>query len=164
MIELNSAMNNFQPFIKVEQVALVSEGSGVMKMKVDKGNPGASFVGSDGNVEVRTATIDDIIEKNERQGFIPKGVVFDFVKMDIEGFEVKALNGAKKLFGSRRVKIIQMELVESLLVRAGDSPKALVQLLNSYGYTLYWGIDKTKRIDANAITYENTECFAFRND
>lgn len=51
---------------------------------------------------VNVGTLDDYCERNNVD-------VIDLLKMDIEGNELKALQGAERLLGERRIHVIQME-------------------------------------------------------
>ena len=55
------------------------------------------------------------------------------IKIDVEGFEVKALSGIEDFLGRPEVAIIS-EVSTALLRRAGDSPEELFELLKKYGF------------------------------
>lgn len=55
-----------------------------------------SQISDQGNVTVKTCALDDIIEKND---------IVTFIKMDIEGAELKALEGAKELIKRHKPKL-----------------------------------------------------------
>ncbi|KAG2388534.1 hypothetical protein C9374_000698 [Naegleria lovaniensis] len=169
VVQFNVLANKQEERIRIEKVALSADGIGAIKMVYGGSNPGGSNALPDSdsrarNVQVPKTTIDMIVEKYEQEGFIPKGVEFDYVKMDIEGFEMKALHGATKLLAQRRVKLWQIELSVNIN-RAGDDPKELVRLLTSHGYTMYWGSDKTRPITPETLEISGWhDAFAFRND
>lgn len=77
----------------------------------------------DGGAE--TTTLDDLA------GVLPDEP--QAIKMDIEGWEVKALTGARALLSSVR-PVLCVEVNRGALVRAGDSPEALHALLTAFGY------------------------------
>ncbi|KAG2392561.1 hypothetical protein C9374_011286 [Naegleria lovaniensis] len=164
IIEFNVYANRLEKQIKVVSGALAENGVGKVKMKLVADNPGGSLVTDQGNVEVQRMTIDDIVEKYEHEGFIPKGVEFDYVKMDVEGWEVKALRGATKLLQQKRVKIWHLEY--SIYIKnGGDEPKELHRMMVNAGYTVYLDPERTKLITLD--NYEVTslvDVFAFRND
>ena len=51
---------------------------------------------------IKISTLDDFCEKNKIERI-------DFLKLDIEGHELEALNGAKKLLDSKAIQFIQFE-------------------------------------------------------
>lgn len=63
----------------------------------------------------------------------------DFLKMDVEGFESEILDGALGLLTRQAIKVIQIELDERSLDRAGSEKSAVVSLLIKKGYNLcHW--------------------------
>nr|CAG4708262.1 unnamed protein product [Naegleria fowleri] len=167
-IEFNLFANKLQDKVRVEKVALASDGIGYVHMKFHANNPGSSTaVGAsetEGHMKVPKMTIDMVVKKYEKEGFIPRGVEFDYVKLDIEGFEVKALKGATKLLEQRRVKLWQIELIHHIS-EAGDDPKDVIRMLNQNGYTVFWGKDKTRKITPETLEIKGwNDAYAFRND
>jgi FkbM family methyltransferase len=63
----------------------------------------------------------------------------DFLKIDVEGFESEILEGALSLLSRQAIKVIQIELDERSLDRAGSEKSAVVSLLIKKGYSLcHW--------------------------
>jgi len=60
----------------------------------------------------------------------------DFIKIDVEGAEKYVFEGAKTLLSKKRIKSGMFE-VGSTLTDAGTSSEEIVELLESYGYTIY---------------------------
>jgi len=89
----------------------------------DNVNIGDTRVGSGGDV-VETHTLDH---------FQFKGV--KLIKMDVQGYELLALKGAKKLISEQR-PIIFVEVEEHHLRAFGSSSKELIEYLLSTGYVL----------------------------
>lgn len=58
---------------------------------------------------------------------------FSFIKMDIEGYEVKALRGMEKLISTYKPNML-IEVNLGALQRAGTSEEELIELVKSYGY------------------------------
>jgi FkbM family methyltransferase len=69
----------------------------------------------------------------ERQGIDQ----IDLLKMDIEGGEYDALNGATRLLRTQAIKCIFFELVEWSAARSGHSTTDIKRLLGESGYKLY---------------------------
>jgi FkbM family methyltransferase len=116
LLRLNAVLNGVDDRIEIHQVA-VSDAEGVAPMDVGNTNSGAyTLVGSEGGgaatIEVPTVTLDGLAD---RGAFDPADV--SLVWMDIEGFEVHALLGARGLL-ERGVPVV-LELNPKLLRRAG---------------------------------------------
>lgn len=69
----------------------------------------------------------------------------DFLKIDVEGFESEILAGALNLLARQAIKIIQIELDECSLERAGSEKSAVVSLLINKGYRLCQWHSPTKK-------------------
>ncbi|MDA9164411.1 FkbM family methyltransferase [Alphaproteobacteria bacterium] len=59
----------------------------------------------------------------------------DIMKIDVEGFELKVIDGAIETLKRCRPRLIMIEVVESAMVLNGDKPKDLVVVLNKLGYS-----------------------------
>ena len=79
-------------------------------------------LGQDGNLLVRTATIDSLLHEEE----IPPP---DYIKMDIEGAELTALRGASECIQRHRPVIF-------LATHGRDMETECCRQLNSWGYEL----------------------------
>lgn len=77
-------------------------------------------------VEIEAGTLDDIVGERFVNG----------IKLDIEGAELLALQGAKRLLRERRVKAIQLEWSDMSLKTLGQDRNAVAELLQTYGYYL----------------------------
>ena len=58
----------------------------------------------------------------------------DLIKIDIEGFELLALQGAKEMLQSKKIKKLLIEVHPEQLKNLGQSVGELEQLLNNHGY------------------------------
>jgi FkbM family methyltransferase len=101
--------------------AAVSDSSGIAYFQENE----CSFQGnlaSQGNIEVQTVSLDEMIS----QGRIPNP---DYIKMDVEGAELKVLNGAKTLLNQLKPTII-------LATHGDEVQKECRSFLKSLGYCL----------------------------
>ncbi|MDG3007913.1 FkbM family methyltransferase [Paludisphaera mucosa] len=62
-----------------------------------------------------------------------------FVKVDVEGFEVKVLSGIRSALDWPEIGLV-LEVNESMLQRAGDSVAAMDELVKAHGFEVY-GMD-----------------------
>lgn len=61
------------------------------------------------------------------------------MKMDVQGYEVKLLMGAKRLLEARAIKSIKTELAAKWLIAQGTSPRRLCALLQFHGFNIFNG-------------------------
>jgi FkbM family methyltransferase len=61
----------------------------------------------------------------------------DFLKIDVEGFELGVIRGARELLGARRVGLILLEIGDVTCATAGVEPIELLTELESLGYRLH---------------------------
>ncbi|HSV74796.1 MAG TPA: FkbM family methyltransferase [Chthonomonadales bacterium] len=59
----------------------------------------------------------------------------DFLKVDVEGYEVEVLRGARGLLGRRAVRRIMLEVSDPLLEGCGASAGEMFELLHAAGYS-----------------------------
>lgn len=107
--------------------------------------------------EIDAITIDEYLKANSN----PK---IDFIKMDIQGFEMSALKGMlQTLKNNRGVKAIS-ELWPYGLQKAGSSAIEMVELLNSEGFNIYLltttpskliTVETVKQLDVHEDVYYN---------
>lgn len=110
------------------------------------GNPGSAFL-VDGDaaapsgeaIEVRR--LDDVLAPDGR---------LDFVKVDVEGYELRVLRGAAGLLREQRPAVV-FEVNESALQRAGTSGREVCDLLLAAGYGLFW-LDRGRFRDYDPAT------------
>jgi FkbM family methyltransferase len=97
-------------------------------------------VNSDGNlndnwwnacekVKVKVETIDNFVLENNIEKV-------DLIKLDVDGFEAKVINGATKVLNKYEPVII-MELAPSWIAAKGDDVNAVINSLTSIGYCFY---------------------------
>jgi FkbM family methyltransferase len=88
-------------------------------------NVGMAFVKPSDNGDVVLLTLD--IELRYLQSV-------DFIKIDVEGFEVEVLEGAKTIIEKHKPKML-IEINEACLNRNGKSKQDVFSLLDSFGYS-----------------------------
>lgn len=98
---------------------------------------GLSHLGNDKNVDgretveekINLVTLDDFVAQN--------GLTrLDFIKIDVEGWELRALEGGAKTI-EKFHPVLMLEMVDKFLQRAGDSSRKLWDFLKSQGYDIY---------------------------
>ena len=94
--------------------------------------PAQDFISlEDGREEVQTITLDDIYEIT--------GPV-DFLKLDLEGAEFDALQGAKQLLSDNAVKLLVVEFQTDRFKKNQISPWSIVKYLKKFNYVLFFVI------------------------
>jgi len=79
-------------------------------------------------VLVQTDTLDNILMK------VPK---IDFIKIDVEGFELEVLSGSQKTISTHR-PIVYFELLQSYAEERGFGFKDYQTFFDKFGYSLKW--------------------------
>ncbi len=129
--EKNLSLNKGIKNIKLEMVAL-GDSNEVLKMHSgNKGNSGQNRIiqqGADESdaFEVKVMTLNDYIKQNT----VDK---IDFIKIDVEGFEYKALSGSNEIINKHKPKLF-IELNDANLKQQGNSANQLLTMLGSWGY------------------------------
>jgi FkbM family methyltransferase len=103
-----------------------SDTHGELSMALDN-NVGASHVVDSGSVTVNAAPLDSVAKHH---------LTPDYIKVDVEGFESKALAGMELLLTHHRPKLL-VEFNDGALQRNGSNPEALKKQIESYGYTQF---------------------------
>jgi len=80
--------------------------------------------------KVKITTLDNFC-KEKNIDFI------DCVKIDVEGFELEVLEGAKELIQNNRIKLIILEISKILLTKLGKNVDNVYDILNNNGYAIY---------------------------
>lgn len=106
---------------------------------------------SDG-VEASTATMETLDSFAQIRGLEK----IDFLKIDVEGFESEILAGALQLLTQRAIKVIQIELDERSLGRAGSEKSAVVSLLIKKQYELCHWNSSTQRFERSTKELYNS--------
>lgn len=143
MLSNNIALNRLQN-VTAMQVAL-SDSAGPVPFQISKSAsifnrlaPGAyhpedyrhRFAGSR-VIEVESISLDDFCRNSD----IDK---VGFLKLDVEGAEVRVLRGARNLLRNRAIELIWLEVEPDNLRETGDSINSLAEFMATVGYTLHF--------------------------
>jgi FkbM family methyltransferase len=85
---------------------------------------------ADGSVRVPLTTIDAVLAGHGWSSA-------DFVKLDVEGYEARALQGAARLLGGPDAPPVFFESNRSTLAAFGETPESLRAAFLDHGYTVY---------------------------
>lgn len=126
MIKSSAALNGIQDVIEVFSCA-AGDALGSATLTLPRNGNGGMFtlgdVEGDEQMDVTVRLIDEIVE----------GLKIDFIKIDIEGSEYRALLGAHRVV-SRFHPPILIELNDRALAACGSSSQKVKELLFSHGY------------------------------
>jgi FkbM family methyltransferase len=114
----------------VEAAVGAESGRVFIDAKNPDGDIGQGFISSNHGVETRMLTLDQYI----RDAGVAR---VDFMKMDIEGYELFALEGAREAVAAGKLPVIYFELKRPLVERFGKSVADVLDRFRSLGYRLY---------------------------
>lgn len=124
----NIALNGMAGRVTALQVGL-SDQPGEARMAARTGNSGSAQIGAatGDHVSVRLETLDGLWPS------LAGTRAADFIKIDVEGHEPKALAGALGVLGRDR-PVVLLEVDPPRLAKAGSSPAALAAFFSALGY------------------------------
>ena len=159
LLKQNIELNHMNNVTVVEVAAGDSTGSETLSLP-SEGNLGMFSLGSqvgDKFCSVNVRRIDDLLEERAISSV-------DFIRMDVEGSEYRALRGGTKTLESYRPTIL-IELNEKALRSCQSSSKEVKELLASFGYR-GWVIErKTLRpIQSSRSVHDCDECLFIHRD
>ena len=154
ILKKNIEANGYKNVVAVQKA--VSDKNGKIKLFLDRYSDASNSIYDvhDGkeSVIVDSITLDDFLKNSGR---------IDFIKMDIEGAEGKALAGMSEILKRNKNLKIITEFNPVLLKGAGTDPKKYVELLQKNGFKIYDTKDNLKpvspeklirRYDGNKLT------------
>ena len=105
---------------------------GSIDMAFDSNNPGETHVagGENGAIQVDLTTIDDALEH------LNAGMI-DYLKIDVEGYELAVLRGARGVLLRSQEAIVQTELNQKHASRYGHSISDVCDFLKALGFNPY---------------------------
>ena len=98
IMKRNIANNGLSAIIEPVNMGCSSKVQTTTAVSVESGDPWNFISADDGSVPVQLTTIDEFVFSNKLQKV-------DFIKMDVEGFEMDALLGAQKVLQTYRPKL-----------------------------------------------------------
>lgn len=111
--------------------ACVTSQPGTSRLRVVRDQLGASYIADDGDETVPNVVLDEYLDAHGI-GRVP------LMKMDIEGSEPLALEGARRSLSSGRIEAIFLELSAPNLARQGSSPGATLAALGEAGFDVFF--------------------------
>ena len=103
-------------------------GKAVMAVREGRSNSGSAQVGAEGTA-IETVRLDDVWPTVGYERL-------DLIKMDVEGHEARALEGARDVVRQYR-PLLLVEIDPPRLQEGGSSADALIEMLRSLGYRLF---------------------------
>jgi FkbM family methyltransferase len=126
-LKTNISINDFEGCIQSHKFG-VSDKKGKAAMEHKAGNSGAAHIIEDrGDIDI--TTVDEFCDELK----IDK---IDFMKIDVEGFELRVLLGAEKMMRHSMPSVL-IEINPPTLKRYGLKPLDVINKLTDYGYNMY---------------------------
>lgn len=69
------------------------------------------------------------------------------MKLDIQGYELKALQGARSLLAAKAIKLLKIEIAPLWLRNQGTTALAICDFVTSFGYSIAADIDKLRALE-----------------
>lgn len=142
----NIALNDFQN-VHVFNFGISDKQEAVKLYRVDPHNLGMNRILAESEASqfddftaIETRTLDDVIAENDIRRL-------DVIKIDIEGYEMHALRGAKGVLAKFRPRLF-IEVGYARLLNNGTSPTEMIEFLDGLRYTVFHA-DTDELIDAS---------------
>jgi FkbM family methyltransferase len=150
ILNQNVGMNNFQN-VKVHQIAISStNGSTQLFRNATKGS-GTHSLANDGRFDAEPCTVETkTVDELSRQYTSP-----DFMKIDVEGAELKVLQGAQSVLENHNLECLievhssRTGVRDDRLKQQGGDVESVYELLSEHGYNVYGYDNGVNEFDIN---------------
>jgi FkbM family methyltransferase len=132
LLSENVALNGYKNVIPIQKA--ISNEPGRAKLFLDKTNLGAHSL-SEANVKVENMITVDVTSLDEF--FNSLNCKIDIVKMDVQGSEMKVLDGMIGIIDANEDLVILTELWPVGLKNAGSSAEVFLEKITKFGFAIY---------------------------
>lgn len=129
-VKANIALNKFDNIL-LQNIALSNQNETLFFQKPTNNNSGGIALHKlqlEGNIPIPAVTLDEFIQKE-------KIAKVDFIKIDVEGFEMNVLKGGERTIIEHQ-PVMFIELSDNNLKRQGSSSRELVKWLTNKKYII----------------------------
>ncbi len=123
---------NEAPNVTVVEAGVADHAGSMMLHRLGEGGSAYNTLSgedSEAGVGVRVLTMDQLLDEQQVERA-------DFLKLDVEGFELSVWQGAKRSIERGALPVVMIEFTEQNLQRAGHSTLELAKAVEDSGYTL----------------------------
>lgn len=127
LVKIIERTRSLYPHMKctINSVA-VSNQRGTVSFSINELQTGASHIADEGATRVEAVTLDSYIDEHTIDRV-------ELLKLDIEGYELRALQGSESSLRARRIRAVYFEYFEKYLSRVSP-PNELIEFLASVGF------------------------------
>ncbi len=162
----NIELNEFQNIITAYNIGLSSnKGKLFLNVSTDGHDAWNTFaqnseISFDKKIEINVTTLDSYLAENN---IYSKDIAL--IKMDVEGWEMEVLKGAKELLSKQDAPVFMVEFTESNLFAAGTNCYELYDNFVSFGYKWYVYNSKNNTLteDTKRLHYPYVNLIATKN-
>lgn len=152
----NLRVNGLNEFVRVFEAAL-GEAPGQARLRVHHELSGLNTLAPEDIQWNRTRlaadeVIDVTVTTLDEHARIHSLSAIDFLKIDVEGFELFVLRGARELLRRRAIRWIMLEVGDLTCANARIEPNAILTELNAMGYQLH-AIEPSGRIGSRVRSF-----------
>ncbi len=132
LLRMNCRENRFENVVTVTQAACGdSNGEALLFRDAEPGNYGGSWVGAGADATAATR-----IPVRKLDDLIPQDTVIHLVKMDVEGYEARVLDGMRRILETHHPVVIAEYNPPALRRVSQEEPERMLALLRSLGYRI----------------------------
>ena len=148
-LKRNVELNEMSEVVAIHNCAVGAD-SGSVKMSNTEESAFAFATHSSSSADVvPLERLDDIVREHYSSVAL--------VKIDVEGFEEEVLRGATMLVGAEHPPVLQIEINDEALQRAGSSRNSIMQLLAQLGYSAF---HVSRHLELEPAVDDATDIFA----